>query len=197
VAVADDGGHSGHCGQFIRGALSIAAGDDNPGLRIEAMRAADKGACGAVGFGGYAAGIHDHYIGGGGRSLDETGGAQTATDRFAIGAGGPASEMFDVKFRHISSLVIRPIISSRFPTLSPEKRRKDGARNLCIPGPDQLCLFNPDGLRSNAWRTYSRRNNLRRAYMGCGERLGINLGAERDFAQGLKPASILRHLRHG
>ena len=70
------------------------------------MRAADEGAGGAIGFGGDAAGIHHNDVSCGGVAFIEPGGAQTATDRFAIGAGGPASEMLDVELRHTSSLVL-------------------------------------------------------------------------------------------
>jgi len=69
------------------------------------MRAADKGAGGTVGFGGHAAGVHNNDVGRGGVAFIEPGSAQTAADRFAIGARGPASEMFDMKLRHTFSLV--------------------------------------------------------------------------------------------
>ena len=63
VAVAHHRGHAGHRGQFLGRALRIAAGDDNLGLGIAAVRAADEGACGAIGLGRHAACVHDHHIG--------------------------------------------------------------------------------------------------------------------------------------
>jgi|SRR5579859_173060 len=105
VAVADDGGDTGHGCEFVWGALGIAAGDDDAGSRVEAMGAADEGAGGAIGFGGDAAGVDDHDVCCGGVAFVESGGAQTAAYRFAIGARGPASEMLDVKLGHGFSLV--------------------------------------------------------------------------------------------
>lgn len=69
------------------------------------MRAADEGAGGTVGLGGYAAGIYDHYVGDGGVALVDSRGAQTIAHSLAVGAGRSASEVFDVKLRHASSLL--------------------------------------------------------------------------------------------
>ena len=63
VAVAYDGGDAGDCGQFLRGALGIAAGDDDASFWIEAMGAADEGTRRTVGLGGDAAGVDYDDVG--------------------------------------------------------------------------------------------------------------------------------------
>ena len=63
VAVADDGVDFGQGGEFLRGALGVAAGDDDAGGGVLAADAADEGAGLAVGFGGDAAGIYNDNIG--------------------------------------------------------------------------------------------------------------------------------------
>jgi len=102
VAVADDGGDAGDCGQFVWGALGIATSDDDAGLGVEAVGTADEGAGGAVSLGGDAAGVDDDDFGFVGVRLVEAGGAQATADGFAIGAGGSASEVFHVEIRHCS-----------------------------------------------------------------------------------------------
>ncbi len=57
VAIADDRIHALKGGDFVRGALGIAAGNDDPGLGIASVDAADKGAGCAVCFRGDAAGV--------------------------------------------------------------------------------------------------------------------------------------------
>ena len=57
VRVADDLGHAGEGGDFFRGALRVAAGDDDLGFGIFAMNAADGGAGVLVGRGGDSAGV--------------------------------------------------------------------------------------------------------------------------------------------
>ena len=66
MAVADNGGDSGHCCQFFGSALSIATGDDDAGFGVEAVGAADVGSCLTVCFGCNGAGVDDHDIGIGG-----------------------------------------------------------------------------------------------------------------------------------
>ena len=104
VAVADDGGHTGEGGEFRRGALRIAAGDDDLSRGVDAVGAADESAGCAVRFGGDAAGVDDDEVGGRGRLLREPGGAQMVADCLAIGACSAASEMFHVESGHLTSL---------------------------------------------------------------------------------------------
>ena len=63
VAVADDGGHASYARKLLRSALRVAAGDDNFGSGISAMRAADERTSRAIGFGRYAAGIDYDHVG--------------------------------------------------------------------------------------------------------------------------------------
>lgn len=61
------------------------------------MGAANKGSGGAVGLGGDAAGVDDDHISSGGAFFGKAGGTERVVDGFAIGAGGAATEMFDVE----------------------------------------------------------------------------------------------------
>ncbi len=63
VAVADDGINSGQRGDFFRRALRIAAGHHDAGPGVGPPHPANVGACIAVGFRGYRAGVHHHHIG--------------------------------------------------------------------------------------------------------------------------------------
>ena len=63
MAVADNGGDSRNGGEFIGGALRIATCSDDACARVEAMGAANVGACFTVGFGGDTASVDDNYIG--------------------------------------------------------------------------------------------------------------------------------------
>jgi hypothetical protein len=105
VAVAHHGGHAGQGGQLIRRALGIAAGNDNPCFGIEPVGAADKRAGGAVSLGRYAASIDNHHVGRCWFEFAKPCCAQVAAHRLAIGAGGTAAKMFDVKSRHKFSVL--------------------------------------------------------------------------------------------
>ena len=63
VAVADDGVDCGEGGEFLGGALGVAAGDDDAGVGVLAADAAEVRAGLAVGFGGDAACIYNDNIG--------------------------------------------------------------------------------------------------------------------------------------
>jgi hypothetical protein len=97
VTVSNYCGYAGEGGKFFGCALRVTAGDDDAGLRIEAMSAANEGAGGAVGLGGDAAGIDDYQIGGGGAVVDEAGGLEMVGNCFAIGASGATAEVLDVE----------------------------------------------------------------------------------------------------
>jgi hypothetical protein len=105
MAVADYGGNTSHSSQFVRSALRITARDHDSCIRIYAMSAPDKCTGGAVCLRRHAARIHDDHIGLRRMALGKSGRAQAATYRFAIGARRSASEVLDVKFRHIYSLL--------------------------------------------------------------------------------------------
>jgi len=68
------------------------------------MRPADESARGTIGVGRHAAGVYDDQISDTRRGFGQTGGAQAGVERFSIGAGGAASEVFDVIPRHDFSL---------------------------------------------------------------------------------------------
>lgn len=100
VAVADHGRNTWQTGQLFRRTLRVAASDENACLRILAVRAANVGAGGAIGFGRHTTGIYDDYFGCGGIPFVEPGEAQAGAYRFAVGTGSAAPEIFDVEFSH-------------------------------------------------------------------------------------------------
>lgn len=100
VAVAENGGDAGERGQFLRGALGVAAGDDDAGQGVAAMGAADEGARGAVGLGGDAAGVDKNELGAVGDLKRMARGAEARGNGFAIGSGGAATEVLNVKISH-------------------------------------------------------------------------------------------------
>ncbi len=106
MAVADDSVDFGEGGDFFRGALGVAAGDDDAGLGVLATDAAEVYASLAVGFRGDAAGVYNNDISGcrfaGGR---ESVVAQVGGDGFAIGAAGAAAEVFNVVFCHVAQCI--------------------------------------------------------------------------------------------
>ena len=104
MTVAHHRGHAFKPGQFFRSTLRIAACYNNAGLRILPVRPPDKRTRGAICFGGHAAGIHHHHIGSRSLAFVEPGGTQTAGYRLAVGARCTATEMFNVKLPHTSSL---------------------------------------------------------------------------------------------
>jgi hypothetical protein len=61
------------------------------------MGAADVSASFAVGFGSDAAGVDDDHIGCVGLVVVHSGIAEESGDGFAVGAGGAATEVFDVE----------------------------------------------------------------------------------------------------
>jgi hypothetical protein len=97
VAVADYGGDSGKGGEFLGGALGIAARRNNAGCGVVAVSAADPGARFAIGFGGHAAGIHDEYVGSGRESLAGAGISKESGYGFPVRAGGATAEVLDVE----------------------------------------------------------------------------------------------------
>jgi hypothetical protein len=63
------------------------------------MRAADASPCGAIRFSCHAARVHDHHIAGKRLALAHC--AQNSRDSFAVGASRSATEVLDVKARHL------------------------------------------------------------------------------------------------
>jgi hypothetical protein len=106
VAVADDGVDFGEGGEFLGGALGVAAGNDDAGGRVLAANAAEVSAGLAVGFGGDAAGVYNYDISRGrGFSGRKTALAQVGGYSLAIGAAGAAAEVFNVIFCHVAQCI--------------------------------------------------------------------------------------------
>ena len=101
VGVSDDLGDSGKRGNFRRRALRIAAGHDDLGLGIIAVNAADGSTGILIGGGCDGAGIQDDKF-----SFHSSRGTGKATllelmlNGSAVGLGGAAAEIFNVKGRN-------------------------------------------------------------------------------------------------
>ena len=101
VRVADYERDAGESGDFFRGALGVAAGDDDFCIWIGGMEFADSVAGLRVGGSGNGAAVDNDEIGGRGGMRQGTAAVeQLAFDRGPIGLGGAASELFDVKGGH-------------------------------------------------------------------------------------------------
>jgi hypothetical protein len=98
MAIADNGGHACHIRKFLRSALRVAAGDDDFGSRIFAMRTADKRASRAICLRRYAAGIDDDHVGCKGLAIGK--GPQMACNGLAVGTRRTATEVLNVKAGH-------------------------------------------------------------------------------------------------
>ena len=96
MGVADHPFDAGQGGEFVRGALGVAAGHQDAGPGILAVHAADGLADVVVGGGGDGAGVEDDQVGGGalGRGVQPLGGEQRFQSR-AIRLRGPAAEIVD------------------------------------------------------------------------------------------------------
>jgi len=101
VGVAHDVGDAGEGGEVFRGALGVAAGDDDPGSWVVGMKLTDGVASLGVGGGGNGASIKDHDVS---RGCGASWGAATveelSLDGGAIGLGGAATELLNIKGRH-------------------------------------------------------------------------------------------------
>jgi len=100
VGVADYGGDAGEGGDFFGCALGVASGDENFGVGIVALEAADGGAGVLVGGVSDGAGVEDDEVGVVFLGAGEAAGFELALERCAIGLGGAASEVFDVEGGH-------------------------------------------------------------------------------------------------
>jgi hypothetical protein len=91
-----------HGGEFLRGALGVAASNYDLRGGVLASDTADESARLAVRFRGDAAGVYNDDIGdsriSGGR---ESAVAQVGRDGLAIGTAGAAAKVFDVVFCHV------------------------------------------------------------------------------------------------
>jgi len=100
MGIADYPVNAGQGGEFLGSALGVASRHQDAAGRILAMEAANGGARVAVGRRGYGAGIKDDNIGELRAGANHSLGAQLAIYNRAIGLGGPASEVLNVKAGH-------------------------------------------------------------------------------------------------
>ena len=108
MAVADHGVDAGQRGDLLRRPLRVAAGDQDARSGIFPAHAAQEGAGGAVGLCGDTAGIGDDHVGpGGAQSRAQAAMAQLRADDLAVGPAGTASEVLNVVFCHVVSLINR------------------------------------------------------------------------------------------
>ncbi len=105
MAVAHNSGNPRHRSQLFRSALRIATRHHNSRIWISPVSAANERSRGTVRLCGHAARIHHHNIRCCGIAVSQPRSAQVAAYRLAIGARRSASEMFNVKLRHISSVL--------------------------------------------------------------------------------------------
>jgi hypothetical protein len=106
MAVADYGMHSGQRRQFLRRALRITPCDQDARGGIFPVHFAQERARSAVRLRGHATGVgHNHVSLGGASSRGQAAMAQIGTDDFAISAAGPTSEVLNVVFCHVVSLI--------------------------------------------------------------------------------------------
>ena len=101
MGVADDEGDAGEGGEFFWGALGVAAGDDNLAGGVGGVEFADGVASLGVGGGCDGTGVyHDHVGIGCGRGRGTATVEELALDGGAVGLGGPAAKLLDVKGGH-------------------------------------------------------------------------------------------------
>ena len=103
MAVANDSGDAGHSREFLRRALCVAAGYDDSGRGISAMRLADKGTGRTVGFGSDAACVHDNDVGSDGLAFRER--PQISGNGLAVSTCRAAPKILNGETRHRFSLV--------------------------------------------------------------------------------------------
>lgn len=105
MAVAHDGSNASHRRQLIRSTLRIATRHHNPCLGVLPVCAADECFRGSVRFGGHTARVYHYHVCRRRIAVCQAGGAQMTAYRFAIGARRTAAEMFNMKLRHIFSVL--------------------------------------------------------------------------------------------
>src|ERR1700760_4908602 len=106
MTIADDRVDARQLGNLLRCALGVTSSDQDAGGRVFAIDSPQESAGGAVRLGGHAAGVGDDHVGtagvcGGGGDA----GTQLGAYDFAVRPAGPASEVLDVIFCHVASLL--------------------------------------------------------------------------------------------
>ena len=101
VGIAHNPGNSRKCGDFLRGALGVAAGDHDFCAWVFAMNTSDGGASILVGRGSDRAGVENNNVSGysriGGRKALRR---KLALQGCAIRLRSPATKVLNKKFRH-------------------------------------------------------------------------------------------------
>ena len=106
MAVADHGVDAGQRGDLLRHSLRITSGNQDAGGGVLPAHAAQKGAGRAVRLRSHAAGIGNDYIGpGGAQGRAQAAMAQLGAYDLAISPAGTASEVLNVVFCHVASLI--------------------------------------------------------------------------------------------
>ena len=106
MTVADDGVNAGQRSDLLRRALGVASGDQDACGWIFAMDFAQKGTGGTIRLGSHTAGVGDDHVGpAGAQGRGQAAVAQLGAYDFAVGPAGSASEVLDVIFCHVASLL--------------------------------------------------------------------------------------------
>ena len=106
MAVADHRVNAGQCGDLLRRPLRVTSGDQDARGGILPVRAAQEGAGCAVRLRSHTAGVGDDHIGlVGAQSWGEAAMAQFSTYDFAVRPAGATSEVLNVVFCHVASLI--------------------------------------------------------------------------------------------
>jgi len=154
VGVANDVGDAGEGGEFFRGALRVAASDDDFGGGILGVDFADSVASLGVGGGSDGTGVKDYDFGGGRvsrRGKSEI--AELAFEGGAVGLGGAATELVDVEGGHFFDEKFHD--GDRIPVILEFEKRWGKAHSqewLCHESVAATC-FVMDGCAAPWWTT--------------------------------------------
>jgi hypothetical protein len=101
VGIANDPGYAGESGEIFRGALGVTAGDNEASAGILRVDFTDSVAGLSIGGRGDGASVYDNEVSGGcfGRG-NIAAREQLAFEGGAVGVGGAATELLNVKSRH-------------------------------------------------------------------------------------------------
>ena len=106
MTVADHCMHAWQRGDLLRRALSVTASDQDACRWIFPMDSAQKGASSAIRLRGHTTSVgHDYISPGGAGSRAQAAVAQLGAYDFAVCPAGPASEVLNVIFCHVASLI--------------------------------------------------------------------------------------------
>src|SRR5580658_826967 len=101
VRVANHAGYAGQGSDFFRSTLGVASGDDDPGVGILALHAANRGTGILVGGGCHGTGVEDDHVGIGGGGAIQPALLELALQGSAIRLGGAAAEIFYTEGGHV------------------------------------------------------------------------------------------------